>query len=321
MKCTLDTTVRRSHPFPAGLRLKAKMAVLFPMCWFPLVVAAQSQTVIPLASEPHHHLLLHNQYLNLYKVEVAPHDSVLLHRYDFDAISIMMSDTHVTVHTPGKPEAQHQVVDGQIRLQPRGYVHSTLIDGDAAYRNVTIELLLPQEGARNLCATVIATQPLDCPAAQASRPHEAVVDQPQFETDQTSVSLIRVLPHQEVTRGDPERAELIVAVDEDVSAKGDGRGTQHVLHSGDFVWLDRGKATQIFKNQGAKEARLISFRLRPTESAEAASHEVNGGRRVVGGDWGGKSARVQTGLGSGSFRRNLLRSGPKRAYETAGGRE
>jgi hypothetical protein len=237
--------------------------LLLPTCWLSLLVAAQTPAVIPLASEPHHHLALHNQYVNLYQVEVAPHDSVALHRHDFDAISIMMSDTHVAVYTPGKPEAQHQVVEGQIRLQPRGYVHSTLVDGGAPYRNLTIELLLPQEGARNLCAAVIATAPLDCPGAQDSRLHEAPMQQPQFETNRTSVTLTRLLPHQELTLGGPGHAELIVVMDEGVAVKGDGNGTQPLLRPGNFVWLDQDKATLLFKNNGAKEARLIAFRFRP----------------------------------------------------------
>jgi len=32
-----------------------------------------------------------------------------------------------------------------MRLQSRGYVHSTSIEGDATYRNVTVELLFPQK--------------------------------------------------------------------------------------------------------------------------------------------------------------------------------
>ncbi len=83
--------------------------------------AAEAPTVIPLASEPHHHLALHNEYVNVYRVEVAPHDSVLLHRHDFDAISVMISAAEVTVITPGKPDEHRKLVDGQVRLQTRGY--------------------------------------------------------------------------------------------------------------------------------------------------------------------------------------------------------
>jgi hypothetical protein len=228
------------------------------MCWLPLSVAAQTPAVVPLASEPHHHLVLHNRYVNLYQVEVALHDSVVLHRHDFDAISIMMSDTHVTVRAPGEPETQHQLVDGQMRLQPRGYVHSTLIDGGAPYHNVTIELLLPQQEERNRCAAVIATQPLDCPSALASPSHEHPIEQPQFETDRTCVSLTRLLPHQEVTLGAPSRVELIVIMDEGIDVKGEASSTQRLRHSGDFVWRDKNRPL-VFKNNGAKEARFVSF--------------------------------------------------------------
>jgi len=122
-------------------QLRATLSLIFLTC-YPLVFAAQTGAVMPLASEPHHHLLLHNEYANVYQVQVAPHDSVLLHRHDFDAISVMLNESQVTVYTPGKPEAHRKLVAGQIRLQPRGYVHSTAIDGDTTYRNVTIELLL-----------------------------------------------------------------------------------------------------------------------------------------------------------------------------------
>jgi quercetin dioxygenase-like cupin family protein len=248
--------------------VKAKQAFIVMMCCLPLVVVAQAPEVIPLASEPHHHLALHNEYVNVYRVEVAPHDSVLLHRHDADAISVMMSDAQVTVRTPGKPDVHQKLADGQLRLQARGYVHSTSIDGDTTYRNVTVELLLPQQGARNLCVPVIAALPLNCPSAQPPPPSATHRVQPQFETDQTYLTLIRVLPRQSVAFGDPGRSELIVALDAIAVTTAGGKSAGNSLHPGDFVWLDAGKPVQVFKNNGDKEARLISFALKPQGSAE-----------------------------------------------------
>jgi len=236
------------------------------MCNLSLRAAAQAPEVIPLASEPHHHLALHNAYVNVYQVEVAPHDSVLLHRHDADAISIMLSDSAVTVRAPGKPDVHQNLVDGQLRLQARGYVHSTSIDGDTTYRNVTVELLLPQQGGRNLCAPVIAALPLNCPGVQAPTPAAAHIDQPQFETSQTLITLIRVLPHQSVALGDPGRPELIIALDA-VAATG-AKSLENLRRPGDFVWLEAAKLLQVFKNDGDKEARLISFALKPQGSQQ-----------------------------------------------------
>jgi quercetin dioxygenase-like cupin family protein len=233
------------------------------MCCLPFVVAAQMPTVLPLASEPHHHLALHNAYVNVYQVEVAPHDSVQLHRHDFDAISVMLSDAQVTVHLPGKPDVHQKLFDGQVRLQARGYVHSTSIDGDTMYRNVTVELLLPQQGARNLCAPVIAAQPLNCPGAEGSPPSSTHTEQPQYETEQTYVTLIRVLPHQIITLGDAGSSELIVPLDAASAATAGETGPGNPLQPGDFKWIAVGHTESVLKNNNDKEVRLISVRLKP----------------------------------------------------------
>jgi hypothetical protein len=223
---------------------------------------AQTPTVIPLASEPHHHLALHNEYVNVYQVEVAPHDSVLLHRHDVDAISVMMSDSEVTVHAPGKADVHQKLTDGQIRLQARGYVHSTSIDGDTRYRNVTVELLLPQQGWRNLCAPVIAAQPLNCPAGQGAAGSADRDEQPQFETEQTAVTLVRLPPHQRVGLSDLGGSELMIALDAGIAQTG-GAGAEKPLRSGDFAWLNSGEKARVFRNDGEKEARLVYFVLKP----------------------------------------------------------
>jgi hypothetical protein len=258
----------QAYPFYGETFARAKTEFLLAMCCLPLASLAQVQTVIPLASEPHHHLALHNEYVNVYEVEVAPHDSVQLHRHDFDAISIMMSNSEVVVRAPGKPDVGQKLFEGQVRLQSSGYVHSTSIEGDTMYRNVTVELLFRQQGGRNLCAKVIATQGLNCPSERAATPNSTPMEQPQYETDQTSVTLIRVLAHQSVTAGNTGRAELIVSLDDASVATVGQAGPGNPLRRGGITWAAIGHAALVFKNNSDKEARLISFRFKPQGSVE-----------------------------------------------------
>jgi len=203
-------------------------------------------------------LALHNKYVNVYEVEVAPRGTVQLHRHEFDAISIMMSSSEVIVRAPGKPDVRQKLSEGQVRLRSRGYVHSTSIEGDTTYRNVTVELLFPQQGARNLCAAVIATQGLNCPPAESSLLGTTHIDQVQFETKQMRVTLIRLMPHQGMNMGDPSRSVLVVALGDALSTMS-GEKTQSSVRPGDFVWLEQGAPARAVRNTSGNEARLISF--------------------------------------------------------------
>jgi hypothetical protein len=251
--------------------VRAKRELLLTMGCLPLAIFAQIPTVIPLASEPHHHLALHNEYVTVYEVAVAPHDSVQLHRHEFDAISIMMSNSEVVVRAPGKPDARQKLSEGQVRLQSSGYVHSTSIEGDTAYRNVTVELLFRQQGGHNLCAKVIVTQGLNCASEPASPPSSTHTEQPQYQSDQTTVTLIGVLPHQNVSLGNTGGPELIVSLDDALVATAGETGPAKPMRPGDFKWIAMGQAACVFKNNSDKEARLISFRLKPHGPVETAA--------------------------------------------------
>ena len=228
---------------------------------------AQGQIVIPLKSEPHHHLAFHNDYVNVYSVYVPSHDSVLLHKHDVDAISIVMGDSEITVRAPGKPDSQQKVVNGQLRLQSAGYVHSTSIDGATSYRNVTVELLAPQQSPRNLCTAVIPGQPMNCPESSAQHYVHGRSEQPQFQTDQTRVTLIRILPLQSATLDTQGLSQLIVVLN-DVGIPGKQNNSGKILHTGDFLWRDPRSAPQIFTNNSANEVRLVSFAFQEERSAE-----------------------------------------------------
>jgi hypothetical protein len=225
------------------------------------VRATETSTVIPLASEPHHQLSLHNDYVNVYKVQVSPNDSVLLHRHDFDAISVMLSDNKVTVITPGKPEVHRTLTATQIRLQARGLIHSTHIDGDNIYRNLTVELLLPQNREHNACTEVIPDKPLNCPVTKVP-PSGVSTNLVQFESDQTSVSLTRIPPHQSVALGHPTYPKLVIALGTDLSTEASQGNLRRPFDSGKFLWIESGKTFLLVSNNGDTESELAVFTFR-----------------------------------------------------------
>src|ERR1700730_10051579 len=129
------------------------------ICLLPLPLVAQAPVVPTMDHEPHHHLVLHNDYVKVFSVLVSPGDSIILHSHDQDTVAIAIGDQLVTVGIPGKPDVQQKNADAQVRLQRSGYVHSTHVDGAAPYHAVAVELMHAQTGFHNVCAEILAGQP------------------------------------------------------------------------------------------------------------------------------------------------------------------
>lgn len=239
--------------------------------------AAQTGTAVPITSEPHHHLVLDNDSVKAYKVEVGPHESTLLHQHDHDYVFIVIGDAQVTSAIPGKAEAHLELSDGEVHLSRGGFAHVARNEGDHPFRNVTIELLRPQGELHNLCVQEVAREPVVCPGPrQSPGTTPARTDSPQFETDATRVILTRVPPHQKAALPDSRWEELIVALDEAVIAFAAGKGPERLLRPGDLLWLGRGGVARLLKNDGDKEARFIVLEMRPSGSGETKPGPATG---------------------------------------------
>jgi uncharacterized Zn-binding protein involved in type VI secretion len=215
--------------------------------------------------EPHHHMVMENAFFKVFNVVVAPGDAIVLHRHDHDTVAIAIGDQEVTVGVPGKPDVHQKNLDGQVRLQPGGYMHSTHVDGAEPYHTVAVELLQPQTGGHNLCATVMAGQPLNCPASSARASSAGYSDTPQFESNQTRISLIHVFPHRSAPITSSRGLRLIVALDAGVIWHGDSGMS---IDPGAWMWIDKEAPGRGFENKSGKDARFIELSFKSSPKAK-----------------------------------------------------
>jgi hypothetical protein len=235
------------------------------LCLVPATVLAQSPELPNMDHEPHHHLTVQNDFVKIFDVRVSPGDSIILHSHDKDTVAIAIGEQLVTIGIPGKPDVHQKNADAQVRLQRSGYVHSTHVDGAAPYHTVAVELMHAQTGFHNVCAEILAGQPLNCTddASQASSSKTvASVSQSLFESNETRVQLVRVLPGQKMIAGDGKEPQVLVAVDAVTLVADSGKGSAQKLKSGDFVWLAGGTAAREFRNTGKGEARYVRIAMK-----------------------------------------------------------
>ena len=116
--------------------------VLYFLLLLPFV-AAQTQTTaeVEITAEPEHHLVLENEFVRVFKVEVPPGAVTLLHRHRHDYVFVTLGNAHVSNQVEGKPAVDVTLTDGEARFVPGNFAHVARNLSEQPFRNVTIELM------------------------------------------------------------------------------------------------------------------------------------------------------------------------------------
>lgn len=230
---------------------------------------------MPVSAEPHHRLVLQNDFTHVYNVMVPPLDATLLHQHDLPYLYVTLGPAELVNAVAGHPEAHLTLQDGETHYNPGHFAHVVRTDSGLPFHNVTIELVHPQGTARNLCKAVLPGPPGDCPnqsVANATEPAgrsarkkaapEAGDDAvPYFETDDVRVDLIKIASGRDYIEEAPKLHGLLVAPS---NANIDANlGGEHIqfLHGGDVLWMPAGVPRKVVDFLGTHSSfLLISFK-------------------------------------------------------------
>lgn len=110
---------------------------------FALIASAQQPAEVCVDKEPHHHLVFENEYVRVFKVELASHESTLVHRHTRDYVVVTIGDAEVTNAVVGKEPKRWSFADGDVRfLEASGeksYTHKAMNEGEKPFVNLTVE--------------------------------------------------------------------------------------------------------------------------------------------------------------------------------------
>src|SRR2546422_10340909 len=109
----------------------------------------QSVSEVEITAEPHHRLALENQYVRVFKVDVPPHESTLMHRHRHDYVFVTLGASEVSNEVAGKPPVTLKLKDGETRFTPGNFAHIAKNLTDAPFRNVTIEFLQDEKARQS----------------------------------------------------------------------------------------------------------------------------------------------------------------------------
>jgi len=121
------------------------------------IVCAQSTapSIVPIIKEPSHDMVLDNEYVRVFYVEVPPHAETQYHQHDKDYIFVTLGDSSVDSVRVGEKPVHLDLKDGDTRFTKGEFAHKAVNQSDKPFRNVTIELKskykLEQFGCNHNC--------------------------------------------------------------------------------------------------------------------------------------------------------------------------
>ena len=243
--------------------MKSILCSLLLLFAFPL--SAQAPEAVPLPKEPHHHLVLENDYVRVFRVSVPAHAATLLHQHDVPYLYISLGPADVVNAVQGKPEARIVMADGQLGYSPGHFAHVARTDAGSTFDNITIELLRPQGEPKNLCDMVVPGGPGPC---FHEKRLNSYTNAPSFETDEIKVYSLEMQPKADF-QDIPETDILLVALDQaELTIQIPGK-PEAKLSGGNTVWLSR-RTVQTIRNASDHPSRFLSIKFK--DSGAGTTH-------------------------------------------------
>ncbi len=223
--------------------------LLFLFLLIPFL-AAQTTTEVEITAEPSHHLALENEYIRVFKVEVAPHTATLMHRHHHDYVYVAIGDAHLSNEVAGKPPADVKLADGDTRFTPGNFAHIANNLSDQPFRNVTIELMQDDKSRQ---------APSHWPEDSGEKTFPGGRSKILFVKDGVRVSEVNLEPGAVVPSHHHVGPHLVVAIsDLDLLSDVEGMGPMPAkFKAGEIKWVPGGY-THTVTNVGKNPARLVT---------------------------------------------------------------
>jgi len=211
---------------------------------------AAAPSIIEITAEPNHHLLFENQYVRVFKIDLAPHAAMLLHHHRHDYIFVVLGPSSIENDIVGQAPFLRKFQEGETVFVPGPFAHTATNLSDKPFQVIAVELMKTDQAQlshkwdeeRGLHILNGGTQDI------------------LFVKDGVRAADLQLNPGGIVPQHHHDGPHVVVAIT-DLNLRSDieGKGTINVqLKAGEAAWA-KGDVTHTVTNVGSQNARLISL--------------------------------------------------------------
>jgi hypothetical protein len=226
-----------------------------------LSLSAQTSTLtsapaIPMREESHHHLIIQNSYVNVFFVEILPHETTLPHHHDLPYISV----------PPGGPDGSpDDKKRPEVGYSAGNFSHAVTNSSEVTLRNIAIELVRPQGTIRNHCSVVAGDQPQRPCLARRERSDRRNSRRIEFESDEIVVESWFFYQGKTTDPFDDTRDMLIAGLN-GVSVSGASSLDSANALRGGVLWVPAG-SKPVFKTAPDRGGHFITITFKDSAPA------------------------------------------------------
>ena len=100
----------------------------------------QGQPLMDVSSDRFHHLLLENDAVRVFQVQIPPGEETWLHRHDRDYVFLILSRAQIGEQLEGEEPAIRNWESGQAIFREGGFAHRVRNLGSEPFRAVIVEV-------------------------------------------------------------------------------------------------------------------------------------------------------------------------------------
>lgn len=103
-----------------------------------------AQSFVPVRDEPHHKVILENDYVRLIDVHIQPGDTTLIHKHEINSVIVFLTNTKIGSQTVGEQPTIAPVIPGYSRFSDFGerpVTHRVWNADTSAFHVMDIELV------------------------------------------------------------------------------------------------------------------------------------------------------------------------------------
>ena len=118
---------------------------LFLFAGLTVLLAAQATPEVEIGAEPHHQLILANDRVRVFAVDVPAHSETQMHWHRHDYVCVVLGVATIISQVEGKQPENLSLSDGETRFVSGSFAHMFRNLSGQPFRSVTIEVLDDQK--------------------------------------------------------------------------------------------------------------------------------------------------------------------------------